>query len=142
MADTDHVHAGTPPTEGDGISYSGIFWFMVILIVTTLVCQALMWGMFVLLDAKRQDSAERAPLASPASFPRIEEGRIVADRELPQPSMLVVEPTALEQFRRQEDAILHGYAWVDETTGTARIPIERAKELLLERGFPTRGKTP
>lgn len=31
-------------------------------------------------------------------------------------------------------AQLEGYGWVDQGQGTARIPIERAKELLLERG--------
>ena len=75
MADTSHAqaHAQTPPTEGDGVSYSGIFWFVVILTGTTLVCQLLMWGMFVLLDAHRQPTdagvqivvAFLAPVATP-----------------------------------------------------------------------------
>jgi hypothetical protein len=48
MSHTDHAHAQPPtaPVEGDGISYSGIIWFVVILTVTTLFCQALVWGMF------------------------------------------------------------------------------------------------
>lgn len=146
MADTNHAHATahvpTPPTEGDGISYSGIVWFVAILTVTLIGCQLLMWGMFVLLDARRQPAGERAPLAAPLVQPRIEGGRIASDRELPQPSMLVDEPTALDEFRKREDAILHGYGWSDETGGTARIPVERAKEILLKKGFPTRQATP
>ena len=98
--------------------------------------------MFVLLDARRQPAGERAPLAAPMVQPRIEGGRIASDRELPQPSMLVDEPTALDEFRKREDAILHGYGWSDETGGTARIPVERAKEILLKKGFPTRQATP
>src|SRR5688572_18029371 len=103
MADTNHAHAHpqTPPTEGDGVSYSGIVWFVVILTATTVACQLLMWGMFVLLDARRQPTVERAPLAAPIGQPRIDGGRIVSDRELPQPSMLVHEPTELDAFRRQ-----------------------------------------
>jgi hypothetical protein len=140
MADTSQTqaHAQTPPTEGDGVSYSGIFWFVVILTGTTLVCQLLMWGMFVLLDAHRRPGGDRAPLAAPMMQPRIEGGRITADQQLPQPAMLVSEPTALDAFRKHEEEILHGYGWVDETAGTARIPVERAKELLLEKGFPVR----
>ena len=140
MADTKHAHAQTltPPVEGDGVSYTGIVWFVVILTATTVACSLLMWGMFVLLDANRQPAVERAPLAGPIGEPRIESGRIVSDRELPQPSMLVHEPTELDAFRRREDAILHGYGWSDEAGGTARIPVERAKELLLQKGFPVR----
>ncbi|HYN10283.1 MAG TPA: hypothetical protein VES67_23050 [Vicinamibacterales bacterium] len=140
MADTSHAqaHAQTPPTEGDGVSYSGIFWFVVILTGTTLVCQLLMWGMFVLLDAYRHPAGDRAPLAAPMMHPRIEDGRIASDGQLPQPAMLVDEPTTLDAFRKREDEILHGYGWVDEAAGTARIPVDRAKELLLEKGFPVR----
>jgi hypothetical protein len=144
MADTSHAHAQaqTPPTEGDGVSYSGIVWFMVILTVTTLVCQLLTWGLFLLFDARRQAAVERAPLAAPAIRPRIESGRIASDGQVPQPAMLVDEPTALGAFRKHEEEILQGYGWVDEAAGTARIPVERAKELLLEKGFPVRGAAP
>ena len=145
MADINHAHAHapvqTPPTEGDGVSYSGIVWFMVILIGTTIACQLLIWGLFVLLEANRHPAGERAPLAAPVVHPRIDGGRIVSDREMPQPSMLVDEPTALDVFRKREDAILHGYGWSDETGGTARIPVERAKEILLKKGFPVRQAT-
>ena len=143
MADTSHAPAQvqTPPTEGDGVSYSGIVWFVVILTATTLTCQLLMWGLFALLDATRQPVETRAPLAAPVVHPRIEGGRIVSDRDMPQPSMLVNEPTNLDTFRRSEEAILHGYGWADETAGAARIPVERAKELLLKKGFPVRQAT-
>ncbi len=39
-------HAEQMPVEGDGVGYSGIAWFVVILAVTTVFCQALVWGMF------------------------------------------------------------------------------------------------
>ncbi len=45
MADTKHVH-GAAPIEGDGVSYSGIVWFVVILTVTTVACQLIVWGGF------------------------------------------------------------------------------------------------
>ena len=48
MADTSHVHAN-PPVEGDGVSYRGIVWFVVILAVTTVFCQFTVWGMFKLM---------------------------------------------------------------------------------------------
>ena len=52
MSDTSHLHApaGTEPTEGDGVNYRGIVWFVAILAGTTFACQLLMWGMFAFMD--------------------------------------------------------------------------------------------
>jgi hypothetical protein len=41
---------------------------------------------------------------------------------------------AAVQARAEE--MLHGYAWIDRQSGIARIPIERAMELTVERGWP------
>jgi hypothetical protein len=48
----------------------------------------------------------------------------------------------LEQLRQSEDQTLTTYGWVDRKAGTVRIPIGRAMELQLERGFPVRKETP
>lgn len=36
----------------------------------------------------------------------------------------------------REDLLLENYSWIDESRGTVRIPIERAMELIAERGLP------
>jgi hypothetical protein len=36
----------------------------------------------------------------------------------------------------REDLLLDNYSWVDESTGKVRIPIERAMELIAQRGLP------
>jgi hypothetical protein len=38
--------------------------------------------------------------------------------------------------RAQEDALLTSWGWVDKNAGVARIPIDRAMELLARRGLP------
>jgi hypothetical protein len=48
----------------------------------------------------------------------------------------------LSDLRRQEDAQLNGYGWVDQPTGLVRIPVERAIELMAERGLPARSAPP
>jgi len=133
MSDTKSLHVTTTPvgpTEGDGVSYKGLVWFGVILAGTTLVCQVLMWAMFVMLEnqANRTDTV-RAPLALPV-------GTLA-----PPPNLLTDEPDNLSRFRAQEQDVLSTYGWVDKNAGVVRIPIERAKALLLERGFPVRGAT-
>lgn len=135
MADTKHAHAvaaaPTGPTEGDGISYKGLVWFGVILAGTTLVCQIIVWGMFELFDKQTtRDDVARSPLAAPAgTLP-------------PPPNLLTDEPGNLSQFRHTEEEILSTYGWVDKNGGVVRIPIARAKALLLERGLPVRGTAP
>jgi hypothetical protein len=44
----------------------------------------------------------------------------------------------LQRLRAEEDAALHGYAWVDRSAGRVRIPIERAMELVAARGGASR----
>ena len=139
MADTKHAH-GAAPIEGDGVSYSGIVWFVVILTLTTFACQLIVWGAFELMEWRvaRADAA-RAPLAAERARPAIERGRVVTSTpESPQPALLVTEPIALREHRANEASSLSAYGWVDRGAGTVRIPIDRAKTLLLERGLPTR----
>jgi hypothetical protein len=49
--------------------------------------------------------------------------------------------TELQQLREQEDRTLSTYGWVDKKAGTVRLPIDRAIELQLQRGFPVRKET-
>jgi hypothetical protein len=37
-----------------------------------------------------------------------------------------------------EEKSLYSYGWVDEKAGIVRIPIERAMDLLVQRGLPVR----
>ena len=34
--------------------------------------------------------------------------------------------------------MLHGYGWVNQGAGVARMPIDQAKKLIVERGLPVR----
>ena len=36
----------------------------------------------------------------------------------------------------REDLLLANYTWVDQSKGTVRIPIERAMQLIAQRGLP------
>ena len=130
MADTKHSHAGSShsgsiPVESDGISYRGIVWFVVVLVVTTGASQVLMALLFSYLDrAEIRSGPTRNPLSAPVG-------------QLPPPPNLVTdEPGNLERLRETDDKKLSTYQWIDKNAGTVRIPIDRAKELLLQRGLP------
>jgi hypothetical protein len=59
-------------------------------------------------------------------------------RSFPEPRLQSTPWTDLTTFRAQQEHHLNGYGWVDEKLGVARIPIAKAKELLLQRGLPVR----
>jgi hypothetical protein len=48
----------------------------------------------------------------------------------------------LERLRQAENDALNNYGWVDRSRGIVRVPIDRAMELLLKRGLPTRMNPP
>ena len=138
MAHTDHASMTGGQTEGDGVSYRGIVWFVAILAATTLVCQVLMWALFGFLESQTaKDAVARAPVAAPVVMPHID-GNLVkpGSAEMPPPYLQANEPLGLDHFRKSEAEILEQYGWVDKSAGVVRLPIDRAKELLLERGIP------
>jgi hypothetical protein len=59
-------------------------------------------------------------------------------QELPRPRLQTSPRMDLDQFRQSEDKMLNSYGWVDRDAGTVRIPIDRAMELLVQRGVPFR----
>jgi hypothetical protein len=46
----------------------------------------------------------------------------------------------LNGIRLEEENTLYSYGWVDEKAGTVRIPIDRAMDLLVQRGLPVRAE--
>jgi len=44
----------------------------------------------------------------------------------------------LKDLRTQEDGVLLSYGWTDKQAGIVHIPIDRAIELQLQKGFPAR----
>ena len=144
MADTNHDHAGPARTEGDGIGYRGLGWAMAVLAIVTLICYGIVVGLFKFMESRAvAGDTNRAPLAAPRAQPAIVDGRLMPGTTTPPPATLLVnEPVNLQKFRAQEEHILTSYGWMDQNAGTIRMPIERAKELLMERGFPVRSSIP
>jgi len=81
-------------------------------------------------------------------FRKFEADRVKADQAVssfarqrilpPEPRLQVDEPRTWQQQLADERARLEGYAWVDQKAGVVRIPVDRALELVAERGLPVR----
>lgn len=54
----------------------------------------------------------------------------------PKPRLQVNQQLDLKQVREHEQQILHSYGWVRKESGTVRIPIDRAMDIIAERGLP------
>jgi hypothetical protein len=59
----------------------------------------------------------------------------------PEPRLQVTPAADLASVREREEALLHTYGWIDRKSGLVRIPIDRAIDLLAERGLPSRPQT-
>ncbi|HXJ16371.1 MAG TPA: hypothetical protein VNM68_04145 [Candidatus Polarisedimenticolia bacterium] len=74
------------------------------------------------------------PLGPPAS-PLVKPGA----RVLPPSPRLQVQPhLELKDYCEAQQAVVNSYGWVDRQSGVVRIPVDRAMELVLERGLPAR----
>ncbi len=57
----------------------------------------------------------------------------------PEPRLQTTAPLDLQSYRTGQEKILEGYGWVDPHAGLVRIPVDRAMDLLLQKGYPVRG---
>jgi hypothetical protein len=129
-ADTGHHQHGAGGTghEERDVSFAPLvrgLIGLVALVVVSLVLVRVLFGYLAIREA--ENSPRPNPLAR--SF-----GRQVP----PEPRL---QPDPLQDLRTlhaEEDAVLNSYGWVDRKAGIVRIPVQRALELLVQRGLPAR----
>lgn len=125
----DDVHG--PSWLGHDIPYKALYWIIGILLIVALVTALLLWpavrGLVHLSD--RANASQRAVPVS-------------ADR----PSGPLLQPKPendMRAFRTLQTEITESYGWQDRGAGIARIPVERASEIVLEEGVgPLSGGLP
>jgi hypothetical protein len=95
---------------------------------------ALVWFMFG--QMKSREAARDQPLPRLAADERAKDPRRDVGR-FPSPRLQTTPYVDLKAFRAAEDAVLQGYSWVDRNAGVAQIPVDRAIDLIVEKGMPT-----
>ncbi|MFQ5737676.1 MAG: hypothetical protein ACE5JX_01575 [Acidobacteriota bacterium] len=122
---------GEGQTPGAGhetrdVRFRPIVSFLVALGVLIVASLLLMLGLFNHLEGLEvARDHPPSPLADPEARP-------------PEPRLLPDPHQELEEVLSRARKRLRGYHWVDRDAGVVQIPIERAMELLVERGLPTR----
>jgi len=138
-----HEDFDAPPTPPDpqsikrgheyrDMNLRGLAWFLVIFLAVGIIVHAIVWISF-------RNVAHTAVKNDPQPSP-------LADGPA-QPPSPILQPTQkyhekqpwqdLQEMHERENAHLNNYAWVDQKSGAVRIPIDRAMELVVDRGLPT-----
>jgi hypothetical protein len=94
----------------------------------------LIFGLIVGYGAFRFLNAPETVSAPPSL---IETGRTLP----PTPRLQVNAPRDLADYLKQQQQTLDTYGWVDQKAGVVRVPIDRAMDLLLEKGLPVRAES-
>jgi hypothetical protein len=129
--------------EREDMSPAGVFYFMVGLAIVAILIHFIVTGMYRYLDS--YDAKHQAPM-NPMAVKTGVDPRTMTFREaegqmqktFPQP---VLEDNERQQFGalvEKQDEVLASYDWVDQKNGVVRIPIDKAMDLLADRGLPVR----
>lgn len=133
--------------EKSDVGVTGILVFLTSLLIFVGVCGVLTWGMGKLINARM--NKEDGPNTKWTSTVNIRElgnlpnspdmQRKVAEltQQFPTPRLQTDDGNQdIADLHLREDLLLDHYSWVDQPQGKVRIPIERAMELIAERGLP------
>jgi hypothetical protein len=143
----------TIPGHGDyerrDIGIAGVLYFIAGLIVAGLLVHFIVTGMFGYLN--RRSEATQPPISplvknAPADTRRIppqygNNHEKYLKESFPAPQLETDERTELNDIRLREENTLSTYGWVDQKAGTVHIPIDRAIDILAQRGLPVRNQS-
>jgi hypothetical protein len=119
-----HPHHETTDVNVRMVALSFIALALIVILVLTSV-----WWMYRLIREQDQVRNVRESLIPPPS-------------PIPPAPRLQLDPAAdYQTYKREQDHILNSYGWISREGGTVRIPIQRAMDLLAQRGLPTGSTT-
>lgn len=133
--------------EQSDVGVTGIVVFLVALLVFVAVCGVVTYGMGKLINAhmNKEDGPDNKWTASVnirqlgnlPNNPEMQQKVAALTQKFPTPRLLEDDGNQdVADLHQKEDLLLDNYSWVDRSKGQVRIPIERAMELIAQRGLP------
>jgi hypothetical protein len=132
--DTDLGYGPTPAGakhEHTDIDVAIAYKFGLWLSISMVMSLGIVTGTFYFFERQEQSAnalAQKYPLA------------VGQDREPPAPLLQRQPFKDIYMLRQGEAEKLTSYGWIDKEGGIARLPIDRAMEVMLEKGFPSRAE--
>jgi hypothetical protein len=128
--------------ERQDIGAKGVLYFLLGLAVAGLLVYFVVDGLYSYLD--KRSEARQAPVNplvtnAPADTRKI--SRDYPQSAFPNPKLEEDERGQLNDIRIKEEQTLNSYDYVDKNAGTVRIPIDRAMDLIAQRGLPVQKAT-
>jgi hypothetical protein len=124
---SDHPENHDVGYEKEDINERSTFWFgfwiLAIMVGVAFLLKPL-YNLLVVRGVETQAPAAYVAESDPGAL------------EPPAPRLQVRPDLELAELRAQEDAILGSYAWVEKDRGVARIPIDEAMRIVVQRGLP------
>ncbi len=124
--DSESIGQENEGYEKSDVEIKVVVLFLAGLAVLLLVVMLLMTGLYDVLEFKfERTGTEVSPLVDIVQIP-------------PGPRLQANPAEELVLVQGWEEERLNSYQWVDEDTGTFRIPIDRAIQIISETGLPAR----
>jgi hypothetical protein len=114
-----------------------VYAFLAGLALVAIAILLIVWGLYRGIDAYQSG---HQPAQNPLVAPHAEMSLPETVSQFPQPRLEKNERLEINDFRLQEEQTLYSYGWVDRQEGIVRIPIDRAIELIAQRGLSTTPK--
>jgi hypothetical protein len=105
-----------------------VVWGSIVLVVSVAIILAVSWWIFRKFDRWAADR-------------QMGTARTTALENIPPEPRLQISPgDDWTEMLKREQAILNSYRWIDRSQRIVHIPIQRAMELLADRGLPVEGE--
>ena len=130
--------------EPSDVGVTGIVVFVVALAIFVVVGGVLCYGIGKVINARmnKEDSkwtktVDVRQLGNFPSSPELQNKVAEMTQSFPTPRVQSDDGNQdVADLHAREDLLLSNYTWIDQSKGTVRIPIERAMELIAQRGLP------
>jgi hypothetical protein len=133
---------GNDGYERRDIGVRGVLYFLAGLVVAGVFIHFVVSGLYSFLE--KQSQSQQAPVSPLVTNAPADTRKLPTDyqdylkQSFPAPQLEIDERNQLDRVRIDEAQTLSTYDWVDQKAGTVRIPIDRAMDLLAQRGLPVR----
>jgi hypothetical protein len=134
----DHNDHKNLNPEGSGIKASPVLLFLGVLAVATVITFGIIWGVLYGLEymeaMSKPEKATELPAGQDRRFPP--EPRLQGAPAPGLDGLSNLPEIDMDEYRKQQDSKAKSYKWVNKEAGIARIPIDRAKAMIMEKGLP------